>query len=193
VKLYPEVYRAGREPALLTVPPLPVLAVEGEGAPEGTAYREAVEALYGVSYALRFALDGGYPVSPLEGQWWGPDGVFDITTVDRASWRWTMLIAQPPAASDDLVAEAVATTRRKRPTEGLARLERRTLDEGLSAQVLHIGPYAAERPTIERLLAFVAGRGLTPTGRHHEIYLSHPARTAPEKLKTIIRHPVAAA
>jgi hypothetical protein len=187
VKLYPEVYRAGREPVLLTVPPLPVLAVDGEGGPDGDAYRTAVGALYGVSYALRFALGGGYTVSPLEGQWWGPDGVHDITTVDRSAWRWTMLIAQPPEANAERVAEAVATAGRKRPTDGVVL---RTLDEGLSAQILHIGPYAAERPTIEKLLGFVADAGYEPHGRHHEIYLSRPDRTAPERLRTIVRHPV---
>lgn len=187
MKLYPDVYRAGRAPALLTVPPLPVLAVDGAGAPEDEAYRTAVGALYGVSYAIRAALGGGYTVSPLEGQWWSRDGVHDITTVDRSSWRWTMLIAQPPEATPDLVADAIATAGRKRPVDGVTR---RVLDEGLSAQILHVGPYAAERPTIEKLLAFVAGAGHEPHGRHHEIYLSNPARSAPERLRTIIRHPV---
>jgi hypothetical protein len=188
VRLYPDLYRAGREPALLTVPPRPVLAVDGAGDPDGEAYGAAVAALYGVSYAVRSALGGGYTVSPLEGLWWGPDGEHDVTAFDRSRWRWTMLIAQPPDATDALVTDAVERVRGKRPVDGV-RLS--ILDEGRSAQVLHVGPYAEERPTVERLLAFIAAAGHTVRGRHHEIYLSNPARTAPEKLRTVLRYPVA--
>jgi hypothetical protein len=187
MRLYPEVYRARREPALLTVPPLPVVAVDGVGEPDGPAYREAVEALYGVSHALRADLrrDGvpDYAVSPLEGQWWG-----DLHTRDR----WTMFIAQPPQATEARVAGAVETTRHRRPTAALEKVQRRTLDEGRSVQALHIGPRGAEHPAIERLLGFVEGSGHTVAGRHHEIYLTDPARTAPDRHRTILRYPVRA-
>jgi hypothetical protein len=194
MRLYPEVYRARREPALLTVPPLPVVAVDGVGALDGPAYREAVEALYGVSHALRADLrrDGvpDYAVSPLEGQWWGD--VADIAGPDRVAARWTVFIAQPPQVTDALVAGAVETTRRRRPTAALEKVERRTLDEGRSVQALHVGPRGAEHPALERLLGFVEGSGHTVAGPHHEIYLSDPARTAPDRRRTILRYPVRA-
>jgi hypothetical protein len=190
MRLYPEVYRARREPALLTVPPLSVVAVDGVGDPDGPAYREAAEALYGVSHALRSGLrrDGvpDYAVSPLEGQWWGD--VEDAT----ARERWTMFIAQPPQATDALVAGAIETTRRRRPTAALERVARRTLDEGRSVQALHVGPRGAEHPALERLLGFVEGSGHTVAGPHHEIYLTDPARTVPDRRRTILRYPVRA-
>lgn len=189
MRLYPEVYRARREPALLTVPPLPVVAVEGVGDPDGPAYREAVEALYDVSHALRTDLGLDYAVSPLEGQWWGD--VDDVAARDRAA-GWTMFIAQPPQVTDALVAGAVETTRRRRPSAALEKVERRTLDEGRSVQALHVGPRGAEHPAIERLLGFVEGSGHTVAGRHHEIYLTDPARTAPDRRRTILRYPVRA-
>jgi len=193
MRLYQECYAAKRTPSIVTVPPIPVLAVDGEGDPDGPAYKEAVSALFGVSYAARFALKRAgildYSVMPLEGLWWsGDDSVKDITTVDRATWRWTMLIAQPAEATATVVDDAVAATRRKRPSPALDRLQRRTAEAGEAAQILHIGPYAAERPTIETLLRFIDDSGHTAIGRHHEIYLSDPSRAAPEKLRTILRY-----
>ncbi|GAB3161256.1 GyrI-like domain-containing protein [Micromonospora sonneratiae] len=192
-KVHKDLYGARTEPALVDVPPLRFLAVDGAGDPDGPVWRAAVEALYGVSYFARFALKNAgvveYPVMPLQGLWW-VDGGWDITERDRADWRWTMMIMQPPQVTADLVAQGIATTAKKKPSAAVDRLELREYAEGPSAQILHIGPYAAERPTIERLLAYVAEQGRQVCGRHHEIYLSNPSRTAPEKLKTIIRYPV---
>lgn len=192
-KLHRNLYRATVEPAFVKVPPLPFLAIDGIGDPDGTAYQEAVSALYSVAYAVRFALKNAgiveYPVAPLEGLWWAPGGP-DITKQARSDWHWTMMIPQPPQVTAELVAQGITTRAEKKPSDALHRVQLRKFTEGRAVQILHIGPYAQERPAIERLLTFVAEQGHRVSGRHHEIYLSNPARTPQEKLRTIIRYPV---
>jgi hypothetical protein len=193
----PELYRASAQPAFVDVPELPFLAVDGAGDPNtAPAYTEAVQALYSVAYTLRFALkrrpDGvDAPVLPLGGLWWAPD-LSAFLTGERDEWRWTMLIRQPEQVGAHDVAEAVAEAQRKKGLPGLDRVRFQRFAEGHAAQVLHIGPYSAEGPTIERLHAFIAEQGCRLTGEHHEIYLGDPRRAAPERLRTIIRQPVAA-
>ena len=191
-------YAPGREPVLVEVPEFKFLMIDGHGDPNVSAeYRQAVEALYSVSYALKFALKRGprqldYRVMPLEGLWWVPD--MSRFSIERKSdWDWTAMIRQPDEVDEALVGESVHTARRKKelPAADLLRLER--FDEGPAAQVMHVGPYAAEGPTIARLHAFIAEQGCRRAGKHHEIYLSDPRRAAPEKLKTILRQPVSPA
>jgi hypothetical protein len=190
-------YRASAQPAFVDVPELPFLAVDGAGDPNtAPAYAEAVQALYSVAYTLRFALkrrpDGvDAPVLPLEGLWWAPD-LSAFLTGERDEWRWTMLIRQPEQVGAHDVAEAVAEAQRTKGLPGLDRVRFERFAEGRAAQVLHIGPYSAEGPTIERLHAFIAEQGCRLSGEHHEIYLGDPRRAAPERLRTIIRQPVAA-
>jgi hypothetical protein len=124
-----------------------------------------------------------YLVSPSEGLW--PD-----TGDARAAWHWTLMIMQPPQATPDLVADAIEATAKKKPPTALEKLRLEDHREGPSAQILHIGPYRDEKVTIDRLLAHIEEIGYQVAGTHHEIYLSNPQRTAPEKLKTIIRYPV---
>ena len=186
---------AGR-PVLVDVPELSFLLVDGEGDPNVSQdYRDAVQALFAVSYAVKFAVKqapGGvdYRVMPLEGLWW-VDDMSTFTVDDKAGWKWTALIAQPDLVTGELVRQAVATaaTRRPLPAAGRIRLER--FCEGRAAQVLHLGPFSAEGPTIARLHGFIAEQGFGRRGKHHEIYLTDPSRTAPERLKTVIRQPVA--
>jgi hypothetical protein len=192
----PELYRATADPAFVDVPELPFLMVDGEGDPNtAPGYAEAVQALYVVAYTLRFALkrrpDGvDAPVMPLEGLWWADDmSVF--LGGDRSAWRWTMGIRQPDRVGADDVAAAVEEARRKKGLPGLDRVRLERYTEGRAAQVLHVGPYSAEGPTIERLHRFIADSGYALGGRHHEIYLGDPRRAAPEKLRTILRQPVA--
>ena len=190
-------YSARREPALVEVPDLGFLMVDGHGDPNtAPEYTQAIEALYSVSYTIKFALKRGplqidYRVMPLEGLWWAAD-MAAFTTGDKADWDWTMMILQPDQVDDEMVAQAIATAtgRKELPAAALLRLER--LAEGRCAQVLHVGPYSEEGPTIERLHAFIAEQGYERAGKHHEIYLGDPRRAAPEKLKTIVRQPVAA-
>ncbi|TFV65642.1 UNVERIFIED_ORG: hypothetical protein E4P37_09015 [Bacillus sp. AZ43] len=191
-----QLYSATRSPALVDVPELSFLMVDGHGDPNtAPAYAEAVEALYSVAYTVRFALRDGpaaldAPVMPLEGLWWTAD-MATFSTDDKSAWDWTMMIALPEQATADVVAAAVtrAATRRRLAAIGRVRLERWA--EGRAAQVLHIGPYSAEGPTIAALHAFIAGQGYGLAGKHHEIYLGDPRRAAPERLRTIIRQPVA--
>jgi len=194
-KQFPELYSAGREPALLEVPESSFLMVDGHGDPNvSPAYAHAVEALYSVSYTLKFALKRGphqldHRVMPLEGLWWVPDTV-RFSTTPKADWNWTMMIRQLDEVDQDLFAAAVrdVSSRKAVPAAPLLRLAR--FGDGLAAQVLHIGPYAAEGPTIQRLHAFISEHGYGLTGKHHEIYLGDPRRAAPERLRTILRQPV---
>jgi hypothetical protein len=190
-----ELYSAKRDAAFVEVPELKFAMVDGHGDPnEAPEYIEAVQALYSVSYTARFALkrapDGlDYGVMPLEGLWWAKD-MSAFTTGDKSSWDWTMMIMQPEQVTREVFEDArVAASRKKSlPAVDLLRLE--SFSEGRSAQLLHVGPYATEGPTIQRLHAFIADEGCEPVGKHHEIYLNDPSRTAPEKLRTIIRQPV---
>jgi hypothetical protein len=191
-----ELYAPGRRPSLVDVPEMSFLMIDGHGDPNVAAeYAQAVEALYSVSYTLKFMLKRGpqqidYKVMPLEGLWWVPV-MAAFSTSRKEDWDWTMMIAQPDEVDDDMAAQAVATAAAKKdlPAAPLVRLER--FAEGRAAQVLHLGPYADEGPTIEGLHAFIADQGLERAGKHHEIYLGDPRRTAPERLKTVVRQPVA--
>jgi hypothetical protein len=129
----------------------------------------------------------------LEGLYWTADEATDLDLIlgpDRGTWRWTLLIALPDEATDDELAASLEKGRSKVTPEIARNLRIETIAEGAVAQVLHLGPYAAERPTIERLHAAIAAAGLRPRGRHHELYLGDPTRSAPEKLRTLLRHPV---
>lgn len=193
-KVLAPLYAARSKPVLVDVPALSFLTIDGVGDPDGPVYQEAVTALYGVSYGLKFGLKRAgvldYPVMPLEGLWWAAGERQDLPNLDRETWHWSMMILQPAQVDTALVADAVAAAARKRPSPSLERLELRQVVEGPSAQVLHVGPYSEEPATRDRLMAFVTGSGYRLSGRHHEIYLSDPRRTAPEKLKTILRYPV---
>lgn len=191
-----QLYTAAREPAVVDVPEFAFLMVDGHGDPNHTAsYGQAVEALYSVSYTLKFTLKRAvvpldYQVMPLEGLWWVPD-MTQFSVERKTDWDWTMMIRQLDEVDKRLLEEATeqAAAKKDLPAAPLLRLERFT--EGLAAQVMHIGPYTAEGPTIQRLHAFIAGQGLERVGKHHEIYLGDPRRSAPENLKTVLRQPVA--
>ncbi|MEL7672495.1 MAG: GyrI-like domain-containing protein [Chloroflexota bacterium] len=180
------------------VPPLLYLMVDGEGDPNtAPAWQEAMEALYGVSYALKFMSKRGpdaldYTVMPLEGLWWSQD-LESFSVEARGEWLWTAMIMQPPHITQTMAEQAIAETRRKKSALlSLDRLRLERYDEGLCAQVMHLGPYATEGPTIQRLHAWILDHGYEyrGAGKHHEIYLGDPRRTAPEKLKTVIRQPM---
>ncbi|MCR9120639.1 MAG: GyrI-like domain-containing protein [Phyllobacteriaceae bacterium] len=194
-KTLKHLYRpSAKDFALVDVPTMQFVMVDGSGNPNtAPAYMEAIQWLYGVSYALKFASKTqcarDYVVPPLEALWWAEDmGAF--TTGDKDQWSWTAMIMQPDWITDAMFASAVGKARGKlgEPPESL-RLD--TYDEGLCVQILHIGAYDDEAPTIARLhQEFIPQNGLTENGHHHEIYLSDPRRTAPEKLKTVLRQPV---
>jgi hypothetical protein len=192
---YKDLYRATHDPVLVDVPELAFLMVDGHGDPNtATEYQQAVEALYTVSYTLKFAIkrapDGfDYGVMPLEGLWWVPD-MSKFTSSKKSDWDWTAMIMQPGEVTQDLVDDALASATAKKSLPAAAKLRLERFREGPAAQVMHIGPYSAEGPTIKRLHEFIADSGYARSGKHHEIYLSDPRRSAPEKLKTVIRQPV---
>lgn len=186
---------SAKEVVAVDVPGMDFLMVDGEGDPNSApAYAEAVEALFTLSYALKFAVRSGtlaidYGVMPLEGLWWADD-MSRFATDDRAGWRWTMMIMQPSFVSRHVVEQTAALVLKKKGLDALRRIRFEPFGEGAAAQVLHIGPFAAERPTIERVHDFIARRGCERTGKHHEIYLSDIRRVEPAKWRTIIRQPM---
>ena len=167
---------------------------KGKSPGESPAFQEAMQALYGAAYTLKFisklrktnAID--YPVMALEGLWWVEGGGFDIAKPDN--WRWRAMMMLPDHITPEMFAEAVGKIRGKRPSPSVEKLRLARFREGLCIQTMHIGPYSAEPATLGRMDAFAAENGYTLHGLHHEIYLSDPRRTAPEKLKTVLRHPV---
>jgi hypothetical protein len=176
--------------------PVTAVMVDGEGAVGPDAFAPVMPGLYGTAYTLRFALKRRgveEKVGPLEGLYWTTDGTTDLDVIldaDRSGWRWTLLIALPVAATDDELRAAFVAGQGKMAPAVAQRLRLGTLDEGRVAQLLHVGPYSAERQSIERLHAAIGEAGLRPRGAHHEIYLGDPSRSAPERLRTILRHPV---
>jgi hypothetical protein len=190
-----ELYSAKRDAAFVDVPGLQFAMVDGHGDPnEAPEYAEAVQALYSVSYTARFALrrapDGlDYGVMPLEGLWWAND-MSSFMAGDKSKWDWTMMIMQPAQVTRAVFEDARVAASRKKSLPAIDRLRLEPFSEGRSAQLLHVGPYATEAPTIQRLHAFIADHGCELAGKHHEIYLNDPTRTSPDKLRTIIRQPV---
>jgi hypothetical protein len=177
------------------VPPLTYLMVDGQGDPNTSpAFQEAVEALYSLSYTLKFSLKKSpraidYGVMPLEGLWWADDPrVFHLA--DKSTWQWTAMILQPEFIARAQVEAAFNEVRKKNNPAALDRVRLETLTEGPSAQILYVGPFSAEGPVIQRMHDFIHAAGKQLRGKHHEIYLNDPRRTAPEKLKTILRQPM---
>jgi len=191
-------YQPRATPVLVEVPSFDFLMIDGMGDPAVSAdYQAAVSALYSTSYPVVITLKRAgrtdLKVHPLEGLWWADDlAAFDPAVEDRSAWRWTMMIRQPEAVPADVYAEAVGKAAGKVGDELAARLRVERFDEGLCVQLMHVGPYAQEGPNIVRLHDFAAAEGLRLRGRHHEIYLSDPRRTRPERMRTVLRQPVAA-
>ena len=177
------------------VPPLTYLMVDGEGDPnKASAYQQAVEALYSLSYTLKFSLKKSprpvdYGVMPLEGLWWADDPRA-FHQADKDGWKWTAMILQPDFISRSQVDAAFAEVRKKKNPAALDRVRFEVLEEGLSAQILYMGPFSDEAPTIQRMHEFIHAAGKELRGKHHEIYLNDPRRTAPKRLKTILRQPM---
>jgi hypothetical protein len=167
----------------------------GKSPETSDAFQEAMGAMYGIAYTLKFMskLDArnpiDFPVMALEALWWTASGEFDINR--KEDWLWTAMILQPDHITAEMYQAAVAQLRKKRDSPAVARLRLETFHEGPSIQVMHVGPYSDEPQTIERMQAFAAENGYSLRGKHHEIYLGDPRRAQPEKLKTVLRHPVA--
>ncbi|WP_420310456.1 GyrI-like domain-containing protein [Streptomyces sp. YS-B37] len=180
---------------VVDVPEQQFIAVDGAGNPNtAPAYASTVEALYAVAYTLKFTskrtAGGDFVVAPLEGLWWA-DRPEAFTTRAKDTWKWTMLISMPSWVAKEMIEDAKQTALAKKRLPTISQLRHLILHEGPSAQVLHIGSYDDEAPVLHELHhTYLDANSLRPTGLHHEIYLSDPRKTAPEKLKTILRQPV---
>jgi hypothetical protein len=187
---------SAKEVMLVEIPAMNFIMGEGRGDPNTSPdFREILEALYSLSYALKFMVKKeqgiDYTVLPLEGLWWAEDmTVFSLEGQDKNRWQWTLMIAQPESVAPALFAMALDQVRKKKPGLILSQIRWERFHEGLCAQILYVGPYAQEQATIEKVHRFIKEQGYDLAGRHHEIYLSDPRKTAPEKLKTIIRQPL---
>jgi hypothetical protein len=152
-----------------------------------------------MAYTIKFMIKKGeaaniepvdYAVMPLEGQWWA-DNMDDFVSLDKDNWLWKVMIAQPDLVNTDLINVAKDKLRKKKILPALELLQFEEIEDGLSAQIMHLGPYSAEGPTIKELHQYIVEQGYVRSGLHREIYLGDFRRTAPEKLKTIIRQPMA--
>lgn len=180
---------------VVTVPKLNYLMIDGFGDPNNSQlFQSAIEALYSLSYTIKFIIKKGdrqidYGVMPLEGLWWS-DNMANFSMENKADWKWTLMIMQPEFVTASIVSMAKEQAGKKKDMPMLNDIRLETMDEGLCAQILHTGPYSAAPPTIARLHAFIKDNNYNFNGKHREIYLNDMRRTAPEKLKTIIRQPI---
>jgi hypothetical protein len=186
-----------QKPDIIDVPPMNFLMIDGAGDPNtSVVFREAVQALYTLAYTLRFSVkmeqNIAYTVMPLQGLWWVEGELSLAVMKDKDDWLWTLMIMQPDFIASEMFTRAVDEARRKKNLSALGGVRLESFHEGKAVQLMHLGPYHAEQPNIERLHQFVADAGYELTGKHHEIYLSDPGRTASEKMRTIIRNPIRA-
>lgn len=203
-KEYKGLYLPKNKPEIIDVPTMRFIMVDGNGDPNTSAfYKSAVEVLYGLSYSIKMSKKGrtqpegyfDYVVPPLEGLWWFEGKPFNGSVIGRKDeFRWVMMIRQPQFVTLEVFETAKLALTKKKPENdtSIARLEDFT--EGLCAQVMHIGSYDEEPPTIAALEEFIKAQGyrteMSGFRQHHEIYLGDPRKTASEKLKTVIRHPI---
>ena len=195
---------SAKKAEIVKVPPLQFAMIDdaiekGKEPGNSPGFQEATQALYSVSYTLKFMLKKrktdavDYPVMALEGLWWVENGMFDITIKDN--WFYTLMILQPDIITNDVFGEGLAEVKKKKgQSPALARLRLAKFEEGMCVQVMHIGPYATEPATVEIMRAFATANGYRDRvglgGKHHEIYLGDPRKADPAKLKTVLRHPV---
>lgn len=180
---------------IVNVPRMNFLMVDGEGDPNtAKSFSDAIEALYPVSYTLKFMFKRGqnaidYGVLPLEALWWSDD-LSAFSAGNKDAWKWTVMIMQPEFITQSMVAEAMEQVAKKKRPASLSIVRFEPFQEGKAAQIMHIGPFSDEGPTIEKLHTYIDDMGCRKIGKHHEIYLSDIRRAAPEKWKTIIRQPI---
>jgi hypothetical protein len=188
---------------MIDIPTMTFLMADGKGDPnQAPEFRNAIGALYSLGYAMKFARKKSKPsapeisLAPLEALWWADD-MNDFQRANKAAWKWTVMLAVFGSPSSSELKAAIAETekrarkKKEEPNPYLKKVRMEKWKEGKSAQVMHIGPYAEERPTIAALHQFIEGEGFVLSGKHHEIYISDPSRTAPSMMKTVVRQPIA--
>jgi hypothetical protein len=192
-KQYKALYTAKEGPSVIEVPELNYIMIDGQGDPNTSEeFMEAMGAIYGAAYTLKFSskkekgLD--WTVMGLEGLWWA-DEMRDFTELNKANWKWTMMIMQPEFVTARDLLDAKKHLEEKKGNPAIAKLRLERYNEGLSAQIMHIGPYSTEGPNIRRLHEFIASQGGSLSGKHHEIYLSDSRKVPEDRWRTIIRQP----
>lgn len=202
--VYKELYNpSAKNVSLVTVPNMKFIAVDGVGDPNTSLeFSNAVEVLYGISYGIKMMPKKGitpegyvvYSVPPLEGLWWvegeRPVSPEELLSIPKEKYHFTMMIMQPPFVTADLIESVRQSLYGKKDKDALDKLRFFEWEEGLSVQIMHLGPYNEEPATLAKMEAYIGEHGYEFHNRHHEIYLGDPRRTAPEKLKTVLRHPV---
>lgn len=199
-KEFKDIYTASQKQAkLVEVPKWNYLMIDGQGDPNTSQeYQDAMEALFPVSFKVKFISkkekSQDYVVMPLEGLWW-VDNMDKFSIEDKSSWKWTAMIMQPDFITKAMIEQAKEEVEEKKNPAALSKMRFESLEEGLSAQILHLGPYSDEGPTVAALHDFIEKEGYEFDGsrrgeKHHEIYLSDMRRTKPERLRTIIRQPL---
>ncbi len=201
-KEYKEFYMPPKEPTIVTVPPMNYIAVRGEGDPnaEGGEYKQTIELLYGIAYTIKMSKKGDhqikgyfdYVVPPLEGFWW-QEGVQGVDYAHKEDFKWLSLIRLPDFVTKADFGWAIEEATRKKKTD-FSKVEFLTYDEGLCVQCMHIGSYDDEPATVQLMHEYMAAQGyslnISQSRFHHEIYLSDARKVSPDKLKTVIRHPI---
>ena len=201
-KEYKEFYMPKNKPGIVSVPAMNYIAVRGKGDPnvEGGEYKQAIELLYGIAYTIKMSKKGDhqiegyfdYVVPPLEG-FWRQEGVVGVDYAHKENFHWISVIRLPDFVTREDFDWAVKEAERKKKAD-FSKVEFWTYDEGLCVQCMHIGPYDDEPATVELMHTFMQEQGyvldITDQRLHHEIYLSDARKAAPEKLKTVIRHPI---
>jgi hypothetical protein len=184
-----------KAPELVTIPERNFIMIDGLGNPNTSSeFQNSVEALYSVSYNLKFMVKKGkmeidYGVMPLEGIWWCDD-MNDFSVYNKGIWKWSLMIMQPEFITKVMFEEAVKEVKEKKKIEKVGKLSFKGFKEGLSVQMMHIGPFSTEPETLKKMESFMAEEGFVKTAKHHEIYLNDFRKIAPEKMKTILRQPV---
>ena len=183
------------EPYFITVPKLKIISCSGYGNPNNSAFfQKTMSTLYSIAYTIKFMLKktdtSHYTVMPLEGLWW-TDEISTFSLEKKEEWKWKVFIVQPEFITREIFDCGIKELLKKKKEDvDTSLLSFDSFEEGLCAQILHIGPYAQEEPTVKKLHEFISLEGYEMTGLHHEVYLGDPRRAAPEKLKTLIRQPV---
>lgn len=186
---------SAKEVSIVEVPTMNFIMVDGRGNPNTEPeFQTAVEALYGAAYTLKFSLkkSGAGPdfsVMPLEGLWW-MDDMTQFSADNKDQWKWTLMIALPDFVTPDMIDGVIKELQAKKDNPSIAKLYFAPFEEGTAVQIMYVGPYSEEASTIARMHEFAKSNGYGLAGKHREIYLSDPRRTAPEKLKTVLRQPV---
>lgn len=185
---------SSKEFQIIKVPKMNFLMIDGSGDPNTSEeYKDAVGNLYTLSYAIKFITKNknsiDYVVMPLEGLWWADD-MSRFGVEDKSNWKWTAMIMQPDFVDRTIFEEAIERVSTKKELKNISRIRLEKFEEGMSVQILFIGPYSEEGETIRSMHSFIEDIGFKLRGKHHEIYLSDPGKTEPEKLKTILRQPL---